>query len=300
MKLFTVIYNDARLLGHFLKHYKEAGVTQFFIATAPELVGEVAQFRLAYPIGIFDSLDVTDSLLAGSDAVTIMRTKCQSDNEWSLVVDLDEFVEFNEPADVVVAKAEEEGANAVRGVLYDRFSADGGLMPVAPDTELSRIFPVKSRFIKMIMKGCDHKIVLVRGHLPPVPGAGHHLFVDEWLCSELLEISHYKWICGAVERLRGSHRKIFAAKLPWEVEYRRALDHFDQHGRFAWKTFGGRLAEDFTPDVPPRCSDCPAPLSEAEQDFSMAHLGRPLCRRHQKAAGARSCIKGLPVMTGCR
>ena len=34
LKLFTTIYDDARLLGHFLAHYDRAGVTQFFIAVA--------------------------------------------------------------------------------------------------------------------------------------------------------------------------------------------------------------------------------------------------------------------------
>ncbi len=34
LKLFTTIYDDARLLGHFLAHYDRPGVTQFFIAVA--------------------------------------------------------------------------------------------------------------------------------------------------------------------------------------------------------------------------------------------------------------------------
>jgi hypothetical protein len=29
------------------------------------------------------------------------------------------------------------------------------------------------------------------------------------------------------------------ASVPWHVEYKRALDHYEQFSRFAWETFGG-------------------------------------------------------------
>ena len=34
-----------------------------------------------------------------------------------------------------------------------------------------------------------------------------------------------------------------AAKSPWDFdgEFKRVLDHYDQHGRFAWETFGGEI-----------------------------------------------------------
>src|SRR6516162_3747501 len=35
MKLFVTINNDARLLGHFLRHYSGFGITEFFIAVGP-------------------------------------------------------------------------------------------------------------------------------------------------------------------------------------------------------------------------------------------------------------------------
>jgi hypothetical protein len=290
MKLFTAVYNDAQLFGHFLKYYRAAGVGRFFIASAPEFAVEIERMGKFYPIQVFKDLDVGSSLLTGTEAISAMRHHHQGSDEWSLIVDLDEFIEFAEPVDVIAAKAAGEGADAVRGLLYDRFSADGRLAPVDPEMALSQIFPVKSRFIRYVMQGCDHKTVLVRGHLAPVPGRGHHLFEDERLYSKLLEISHYKWTAGAIERLRASHRRVVAAGLPWEIEYRRALDHYDRHGRFAWETFGGRLSEDFVPVVPERCADCPAPVSEAEHEYSIRQFGRPLCRLHQKqperAAGA--------------
>ena len=37
LKLFTTIYDDARLLQHFLAHYELAGVNRFLIAVTGEL-----------------------------------------------------------------------------------------------------------------------------------------------------------------------------------------------------------------------------------------------------------------------
>src|SRR5205085_10640996 len=101
-----------------------------------------------------------------------------------------------------------------------------------------------------VMETCDHKAVLVKGNLKAA--AAHHLFADERVCSILLEISHYKWTLGAVDRLRVSYEKVQRATLPWGVEYKRALDHYDAHGRFAWETFGGRPKAIFVPEEPGR------------------------------------------------
>ena len=50
LKLFTTIYDDARLLGHFLAHYDRAGVTQFFIAVAEGHGPAIRPFKPAYRI----------------------------------------------------------------------------------------------------------------------------------------------------------------------------------------------------------------------------------------------------------
>jgi glycosyl transferase family 2 len=288
VKLFTGIYNDARLLGYFLRHYRDAGVTSFYIAAAPEFADEVDRIAQLHPVTVVEDRDTAGHLLAGSAAITAMRRRYQGEDEWAIIVDLDEFVEFPEPPHRIVMQAASEGANVVRGVMYDRFSPGGTLVEVGPDDELAALYPVKAQFIRNVMGGCDHKGVLVRGQIAPAPGASHHLFEDERLCSRLLEIAHYKWTPGSVERLRAWHARIVAAGFPWEDQYQRALDHYDRHGRFAWETFGGRLSDEFIPDEPERCALCPAPLSEAEHEFSLRHFGRPLCRFHQKTQPRRA------------
>jgi hypothetical protein len=73
MKLFTAIYDDARLLQPFLRHYNRFGITDFFIATSPDFVVAVRDFMTDYRITLFEDLDVSDSFLGGTVAVTQMQ-----------------------------------------------------------------------------------------------------------------------------------------------------------------------------------------------------------------------------------
>jgi hypothetical protein len=97
----------------------------------------------------------------------------------------------------------------------------------------------EARFIEKVMHGCDHKGILVKGRLRAA--GAHHVFEGEKLSSEVLEIAHYKWIAGAIDRLKSAIQLVKEAGIPWHVEYKRALDHYERYGRFAWETFGGEM-----------------------------------------------------------
>jgi hypothetical protein len=280
MKLFVTIYNDSRLLGHFLRHYAAAGVGEFHIAVAPGFMDDVETFADRYVIHLHHLPD-DDTALGGAAAVTQMRMEHQGANEWVIIVDLDEFVEFPIELEALVSRAEAARANVVRGIMHDRFSADGRLRGFGPESKLDEVYPIKSRFIRDVMGGCDHKGVLVKGRIRPPPASGHHRFVDEVLSPDLLEISHYKWIPGAVDRVRATHRLVSEAGIRWAPEFQRALDHYDAPGRFAGEDFGGGPAAEFVVEAPVRCTDCGAPVSEAEQQYSLERFGRRLCRFDQ-------------------
>ena len=140
------------------------------------------------------------SFTGGAEAVTKMREIAQGAEEWVVIVDLDEFVEFPEPVTALVEKVEAEGANIARGVMYDRFAMDGQLKDFADDSDLSALFPVRARFRRLVMGGNEIKGVLVKGDLKSF--AAHHKFYDERPYSETLEISHYKWNDRALDRTR--------------------------------------------------------------------------------------------------
>jgi hypothetical protein len=172
VKLFTSIYDDARLLGPFLKHYDFLGIEHFFIAVAPQLTSVVNDFSAAYNVAVFDGLDVESHFLGGTAAVSEMRRLHQADDEWVVIVDLDEFIEPAHVLKQIVAAADREASNLVRGIIYDRFSVDGRLADVCPDADLAQVFPVEARFTRNVMGGSDHKGVLVKGRLNPI--AAHH------------------------------------------------------------------------------------------------------------------------------
>jgi putative methyltransferase (TIGR04325 family) len=250
VKLFTSVFDDARLLPHFLSHYANARVTEFFIATSPEFADELDKLRGQYRI-TSSPADIRHSHSLGATATTdiaALRGRYQRDGEWVVIVDLDEFVSFPGGVVSVIAAADAEGANVVRGVMYDRFSADGRTVDFEPDGDLKDRYPVRSRFIRDVMLGCDYKAVLVKGQLQGVPGAEHHVLVGEQVASRELEIDHYKWTAGSVERLKERCELLKAAGTDWWIEYDRAIQHYETHGRFAWEEFGGELSQTALPE----------------------------------------------------
>lgn len=243
MKLFVCIYDDARLLPHFLHHYSACGVSEFHIAAPKHLAAYVANYGPTYKIVQYNDVDVADSFTGGTTAVSEMRRQAQGPEEWAVIVDLDEFVEFPRNASELVDAAEREGANVVRGLLYDRFAESGQPTGFDDHSDLWKVFPIRGRFRKRVM-GSDeeYKGVLVKGHLKGGGGGGHHFFQDERLYSSMLDISHFSWSDRSLARCAAAHQRLLNAGRHWHVEYKAALDHYEKHGRFAWETFGGEFA----------------------------------------------------------
>lgn len=237
VKLFTTIVNDARLLRHFLDHYHKAGVTEFYIAVSPQLANAVAIWQGRYRITMHTDLTVDDALIGGTSAVSEMRRRYQRHDEWVIIVDLDEFVEFDGDLSAIVLLADAEGANVVRAVMWDRFTADGRIVAFEDDRPLPDCFPVRARFIHNVMHGAGFKGVLVKGVIEAL--GAHHTFADEMVCSLQLDLSHYKWIEGSIERLRLAYEQVMNSGQDWAIQYSRIFEHYSKNGRFAWEEFGG-------------------------------------------------------------
>jgi Glycosyl transferase family 2 len=281
MKLFTAIQHDAQLLSHFLAHYRRAGVAEFFIAVDPKFEPTIADVMSCNKITVFRNLDVDDSVVGEVSAVTKMREHYQKADEWVVIVDLDEFVEFDLPLHDIIRLAEGENANVVRAIMWDRFSEDGRVGPVTPGLALEEVYPIRARFIQNVMMGADFKGVLVKGHLES--RSAHHTFFSEIVCSHQLDLSHYKWTEGAIDRLRAAHQRVAAAGRPFALEYARVLDHYDQHGRFVWDKFGGELA--------PRASADEIPCAELQITNETAALRAELRKTIDQSAALRAKLQ---------
>ena len=241
LKLFVCVVDDDRLLPHFLRHYVRSGVTEFHVAAPQHLANSIDGASRNYKVIQYPGFDAAASFTGGAEAVTKMRELAQGPKEWVVIVDLDEFVEFSEPVNDLARKVEAEGGNIARGIMYDRFAIDGQLKAFDDDSELSALFPVRARFRRVVMGGNEIKGVLVKGRLRSL--AAHHKFHDEKPYSEMLEISHYKWNDRALDRTRLARDRCAAANSPWDFdgEFKRVLDHYERHGRFAWERFGGEI-----------------------------------------------------------
>ncbi len=242
LKLFTSVYDDARLLPHFLLHYSDAGVDEFYILTAPEFESEIQRLSAGYRVTTRVRDDLHLVAVSDTDTILEMRKQYQDEDEWVVLVDLDEFVEFNETIPAIIASAEVEDANVVRGVMYDRFTADGKVVDFDPGLDLASQYPVRTTFIRDVMDGCDYKAVLVRGHLEGEKGSGHHFMIGETIASTILVMDHYRWAGKSMDLLRERCRLARDLGKEWWVQYDRALQHYESHGgRFAWQEFGGEL-----------------------------------------------------------
>ena len=242
MKLYVAIFDDPRLLPHFLKHYTRFGITEFHIAVPPELAEYVTEKSGGHAVHQYNDYEVASTVTGGVDAVTAMRMATQAPEEWVVIVDLDEFAEFGEPARDLALRVEASGSNVVRGIMYDRIAANGQPAGFTDQSILPEVYPVRSRLTKELMGGFDQKGVLVKGHLRS--RGAHHKYHDEKPFKDLvLEISHYKWTDRCLLRVKQSVDMASAKGIAWASQYQKVLDHYEANGRFAWETFGGEIRE---------------------------------------------------------
>lgn len=283
VKLFTSIYQDCRLLPHFLRHYQSLGVNHYVICVHPQIADEVCSLTQSHEVVLHVTDFVAESVLADVSAMTMLRRKSQANQEWAIIVDLDEFLNPSTNIDSVINNAEHEGATVVRGIMHDRFSLSGKEHSLQEGDDLSCCFPIKSRFVRDVMLGADMKGVLVKGPLEPLDRASHHYFRGERVSRQVLDLSHFKWIHGALDRLRLAHHRAVENRVGWAHEYLRVIQHYERHGCFAWWTFSGGLASSYPVEEPQRCTICQAVIDDKEHTFSSVKYGRSLCRRHQVA-----------------
>jgi hypothetical protein len=72
-------------------------VSEFHIATPPQLANETLCISANHSVALHTGFDVNDSVTGGTAAVSAMRDAARLEDEWVVIVDLDEFVEFQGP-----------------------------------------------------------------------------------------------------------------------------------------------------------------------------------------------------------
>jgi hypothetical protein len=242
MKLFVAIAEHATLLPHFLRHYRDVGVTRFFISVDAALEDGIAPMVKGFPVEIVRGLDTAESIEGGTEAVSRMRAMFADPHEWVVLTDLDEFQVHPDGVSETAAAADAEGANVVRGYMVDRVARDGTLKPVHADDDLSELFPERCFITILLQGGIAHKCALVKGHLQSGRTAdglslAHHHMQDERIASRAIEVRHFKWNAEAMQRMQLAIGRTQAAGLSFWVEYERVLQHLRANGRLRWEEF---------------------------------------------------------------
>jgi hypothetical protein len=239
MKLFVCIFSDARLLPHFLSHYTRFGVSEFHIAAPPQLANEALCICANHSVALYTDFDVNDSVTGGTAAVSAMRDAAQGEDEWVVIVDLDEFIEFQGPIASLLPRVEAEQANVVRAVMLDRFALDGQPTRLRNDIPIDRQCPVRTRFIPIVMNGADFKACWSRAGSPPrwriTSSRGSASTRSSSRSPTTSGPRVRSSACGADTKWRA----LRAA--PWAEQPKSILEHHECHGRFAWETFGGEI-----------------------------------------------------------
>jgi hypothetical protein len=152
MKLVVCVVDDeCGILPRFLCHYAARGITQFFVACPRGFKSSVERHQRDYRLVVDTGQDVVESIPGGVSAVTAMCTRHQHPGEWVMVVDLDEFVEFDPPLEAITQGLDAEGSNVARGLMLDRFARSGAMEGFADNETLDAAFPVKARFNQMVL-----------------------------------------------------------------------------------------------------------------------------------------------------
>jgi hypothetical protein len=228
MQLLTSIYLDAALLPHFVRHYRQLGVTTFRAVVnrhqRPSLPEQVERCGVV----IAEVLDEPFECERTYAVLDTVRQRRVARSEWCLVADLDEFLAPPVPLPGLIRRCDHEGCDHLQGVLIDRLAEDGSF-PELDERPLDEQFPMAGRITSKLTCGCDTKVPLMRGSCPIVPGL--HRTEGRALPGVVAEVHHFKWsarvIDNIADRMCASYQQ---GKWYWR-EGEAVLDYERRHGR---------------------------------------------------------------------
>jgi len=223
MKIIFSVLDRYDLWPHFRKHYQAQGVTQFVcVSYGPQLPGTLTVNAGITPC---DFTGQKDALLHNSLIYRIIEP-----DEWFIIADLDEFAEVpNMSLREATQEAQSAGANHIRGIFYDRVTANGSI-PTHLEDNIWQQFPLSTNATSVICGGWAEKMVAIHGKIPV--NGGHHdvhetvseQYKRQW--PTIAHVHHFKWWGKDMARFfwtRTHEPGIY------RVELQRLVQHFNQH-----------------------------------------------------------------------
>lgn len=246
LRVLTSISYDAKLLPHFVAHYRALGVEAFAIAVheqRPGLRGEIEE--LARPLGAgIELLPVSErQQRTGVEGWNKeeLRQRIAMPGDWLIPADLDEFIQFPAPLPQLIAQMEESGTTHVMGEFRDRIASDGRLTETTAEPALWEQYPLECDFSARLVRCLCTKVVLCRGDC--ALGSGHHFVTNgaRALRGPGVVVHHFKWRAGLLEALARRVEIYRRERVSWVGESERVLAYFARHGRIVPEEFGARM-----------------------------------------------------------
>jgi hypothetical protein len=220
MTMVCPIFDRVDLLPYFLRYYTKLGITRFVFVLwngcmNKQWLPTVAACK-GYNVLITMGTCCTPSEYNGikeRDGLHRVIQDLGIHQDWYMIADLDEFHFFKESLETF--KALPENFIAVGGTFVDRVSHDAFMPAVDYSKTLDTQFAYASDITKTV-KANTNKIAMMRGVLP---GVGHH-YIDSpgSVCNANVEVHHFKWTAGIVERLQDRAERYTKQGLTWAGE----------------------------------------------------------------------------------
>ena len=234
MKLITTIYDRAEILPHFLKYYSKLGVSEFIIGVdkkddnpeTPFIINEAKKYKC-----YIEDIDM------GTHFNTLQKTEFQNvlknkytdqKNEWILIVDLDEFVDFNGLSiEQVIQECDKTGRYWARGIMVDRIAEDFKIKKeIDPNFDIFKQFPYISNFsLKIANAGCL-KVNLMKAFVNIQNG--HHCVVQSESpfapYQNKIIVHHFKWFGNVLKSMQKMKEGLQHNNLCWYQEKKNMID----------------------------------------------------------------------------
>jgi len=242
---------DFDLIPHFFNYYIQLGIRDFLVILHSEDIdskvlekGKELVRSLTKGLHVKIELWVGESFTDGEKVVRLDRLIQGLDgSEWIMSVDNDEFQEYPGGLKKILWECNRHGYDYVKGILWDRISADQMLHPLRCDKPLWVQCSKKLRLLQDIQ--CNDKIALHKRSI--LLGVGNHelaLYKTGRAESEtkshprVIDISHYKWFSNVIWKINTTRSFQY-----WEMAKRRKLEVI-RKTFLNWRDFKDQFADE--------------------------------------------------------
>jgi hypothetical protein len=230
--LITVVGGNVDVLPFFIQHYRQLRIESFLLnvhlcaADDPirDAVRQVSD-EFACPIAS-ETVGSWQPVLQES----LARSRSLHPDDWHVLVDQDELQVYRDELPSLLAWCDRRGYDYVTGAFVDRLAADGFLPAVHRAVPIWDQFPLGAFLTHPLIGGDPRKVVAAKGRVRV--SLGQHIAFDAVPCpieEQFVQVHHFKWTAGLLERLRLRARQLREAGVSHYIESEKFVSYIEAH-----------------------------------------------------------------------